>query len=117
MRSPSPATVTPCHSISGACRNMRGGRRCQASAIPLPLLVRWHLPTLSPRPLRSARARVRSSTSPQAAFGGWLALVTAPAMFALVGVSSTAIDVGTFWLLVELAQVPPLLANPFSYSL
>jgi putative flippase GtrA len=38
-------------------------------------------------------------------------------MFALVGVSSTAIDVATFWLLVEQAQVPPLLANTFSYSL
>jgi putative flippase GtrA len=39
-----------------------------------------------------------------------------PATFALVGVSSTAIDIAIFWALVELAQVPPLLANAISYS-
>jgi putative flippase GtrA len=59
---------------------------------------------------------VRSSAAPQAALGAWLALAAAPATFALVGVSSTAIDVAIFWTLVELAQVPPLVANAISYS-
>src|SRR5262245_40610651 len=58
-----------------------------------------------------------SSGSPPTVLGGWLALATAPAMFALVGVSSTAIDVATFSLLVAQAQVPSLHANTFSYSL
>ena len=40
----------------------------------------------------------------------------APATFALVGASSTGIDVSIFWILVELAHVPPLFANAVSYS-
>lgn len=59
---------------------------------------------------------MRSTASPQTALGGWLALAAAPATFALVGVSSTAIDLAIFWVLVELVQVPPLLANAISYS-
>ena len=59
---------------------------------------------------------MRSAASPQTALGGWLALAVVPATFALVGVSSTAIDIAIFWALVELVQVPPLLANAISYS-
>jgi putative flippase GtrA len=44
------------------------------------------------------------------------ARLVAPATFALVGASSTGIDVGIFWILVELAHVPPLFANALSYS-
>ena len=60
---------------------------------------------------------MRSSSAVQTALGGWLALAAAPALFALVGASSTAIDVALFWLLIELAQASPLLANAVSYSL
>ena len=38
-------------------------------------------------------------------------------LFALVGASSTTLDVALFWLLIDLAQVPPLPANAVSYSL
>ena len=44
------------------------------------------------------------------------ARLVAPATFALVGASSTAIDVGIFCILVELAHLPPLFANAVSYS-
>jgi putative flippase GtrA len=37
-------------------------------------------------------------------------------LFALVGVSNTAIDVGLFFLLTEKAHVPALLANAASYG-
>ena len=59
---------------------------------------------------------MRSAASPQSALGGWLALAVTPATFAGVGAVSTVIDVAIFWLLVELAQVPPLVANALGYS-
>lgn len=59
---------------------------------------------------------MRSAASPQTALGGWLALAVTPATFAGVGAVSTVIDIAIFWLLVELAQVPPLVANALGYS-
>src|SRR5262245_42393246 len=44
------------------------------------------------------------------------ARLVAPATFALVGSSSTAIDVVIFFILVELAYLPPLFANVVSCS-
>jgi putative flippase GtrA len=53
----------------------------------------------------------------QDAFSDKLRLSAAPALFALVGASSTVIDVGTFLILANLVQIPPLTANAVSYSL
>jgi len=49
--------------------------------------------------------------------GGTFSSLAAPALFALVGVTSGAIDVGIFWLLITYAPLPPLAANGVSYSL
>lgn len=43
--------------------------------------------------------------------------LAAPSLFALVGASTTVIDLAVFWLLTELAQLSPLLANVISYSI
>lgn len=45
-----------------------------------------------------------------------MGLLASPALFALVGGVSTVIDVAVFWILLELAQAPALLANAVSYS-
>ena len=62
------------------------------------------------------RLEAYNSASPRSALGRRLALIAAPGTFALVGASSTAIDVTIFWVLVQLVQVPPLFANAISYS-
>ena len=50
-------------------------------------------------------------------FGALPSVAATPVLFALVGASSTAIDVSIFWLLTSRAQLDPLLANVASYSL
>ena len=66
---------------------------------------------------RCTSDRVHSVAKLQSRVAGRLALVASPALFALVGVSNTAVDVAVFWVLTEQAHVAPLLANAASYSI
>ncbi|KAB2911083.1 MAG: GtrA family protein [Hyphomicrobiaceae bacterium] len=60
---------------------------------------------------------VRSLAASQGALAALMGRVASPALFALVGASNTLVDIGLFWLLTELVQVPPLPANAVSFSL
>jgi putative flippase GtrA len=40
-----------------------------------------------------------------------------PILFALVGASSTLVDVSLFWLLTRRGQLAPLVANALSYGI
>jgi putative flippase GtrA len=65
----------------------------------------------------TARLRHATSTPTARRFVALPSVAATPVIFALVGASSTAIDVSIFWLLTSRAQLDPLLANVASYSL
>ena len=60
---------------------------------------------------------MRSPATSRSTVERLLELVETPALFAMVGASNTVVDLLVFWVLSEMAQVPPLLANVVSYSL